>query len=48
MSDREKSHNAQVERIMRDKVKTWEPKEGRPGIEMCYRKGKLVIRKALS
>lgn len=45
MTETKKSHNAQVERIMRDKVRTWQPKEGRPGIELCYRDGKLVIRR---
>lgn len=45
MAASEKSHNAQVERIMTDKVTTWEKKVGRPGVEICYRKGKLVVRR---
>lgn len=44
MSDSEKSHNVQVERIMKEKVRTWQPFEGHPGSELCYRDGKLVIR----
>lgn len=45
MSVREKSHNEFVERIMTAKLRTWQADPERPGVEMCYRKGKLVVRR---
>lgn len=45
MPNSEKNHNEQVARIMREKLYKWQPKEGSPGVEICYRKGKLVVRR---
>lgn len=45
MSDSEKSHNAQIYRLLCDPDPRWQPKEGRPGVEICMRRGKIWVRR---